>query len=58
MNEFGDLGGQKSEKGVSPPSSERQRDHIIPKSQGGDGSPANGQVLCRGCSLEKSDKMP
>lgn len=50
--------GQKSTKGVAPPPNEKQRDHIIPKSQGGDGDPSNGQVLCRGCNLEKSDKLP
>jgi RHS repeat-associated protein len=50
--------GQKSQKGVSPPRNERQRDHIIPKSQGGNGDPSNGQVLCRGCNLEKSDRLP
>ena len=47
--------GQRSQKGVTPPGNERQRDHIIPKSKGGDGDPSNGQVLCRACNLEKSD---
>jgi RHS repeat-associated protein len=50
--------GRKSEEGVTPPSNERQRDHIIPKSKGGDGDPSNGRVLCRSCNLEKKDKMP
>lgn len=50
--------GQKSQRGVTPPGNQRERDHIIPKSQGGDGSPSNGQVLCRGCNLEKSDAGP
>ncbi len=52
------VAGQRSQKGVSPPGNERQRDHIIPKSKGGDGAPENGQVLCRDCNLEKSDKTP
>jgi len=47
--------GQKSERGVTPPGNERQRDHIIPKSQGGDGTLENGQILCRTCNLEKGD---
>ncbi len=49
--------GQKSQKGVTPPVNETQVDHIFPKSKGGDGSPANGQVLCRGCNIKKSDKI-
>ena len=50
--------GKKSERGVTPPGNERQRDYIIPKSKGGDGDPSNGQVLCRDCNLDKSDKTP
>jgi hypothetical protein len=45
-----------SQKGVTPPGNEGHVDHIIPKSQGGDGSPSNGQLLCRDCNLAKSDK--
>jgi len=48
--------GQKSEPGVTPPGNERQRDHIIPKSKGGNGDASNGQILCRTCNLTKSDK--
>jgi RHS repeat-associated protein len=51
--------GKKSEKGVRPPDNERQRDHIKPASQGGTNDPkTNGQVLCRKCNLDKSDKTP
>ncbi|WP_324603286.1 RHS repeat-associated core domain-containing protein [Leptospira santarosai] len=49
--------GQRNEKGVSPPWNQRERDHIIPKSKGGDGSPSNGQILCRECNNGKSDKL-
>ena len=41
--------------GQTPPSNEAHVDHKIPKSKNGSGTPANGQVLCRGCNLEKSD---
>lgn len=47
---------QKSQKGVTPPGTETQVDHIIPRAKGGNGSPSNGQVLCRECNNEKSDK--
>ena len=33
----------------------RQIDHKIPKSKGGSGTEANGQVLCRDCNRTKSD---
>lgn len=49
---------QKHEKGVTPPPNEAHVDHKVPRSKGGDGSPENGQVLCRECNLEKSDKAP
>jgi RHS repeat-associated protein len=49
---------QQSQSGVTPPGNETHVDHIVPKSQNGDGSPSNGQVLCRTCNLQKSDKIP
>ncbi|HEX8699275.1 MAG TPA: HNH endonuclease [Myxococcaceae bacterium] len=48
--------GEKSQRGVTPPLNQRERDHIVPKSKGGYGTPSNGQVLCRECNLEKSDQ--
>ena len=50
--------GQQSKAGVTPPGNETQVDHAIPQSKGGDGSPPNGQVLCRTCNINKSDKVP
>ena len=47
---------KQSEAGVTPPKNETHVDHKIPQSKGGDGSPSNGQVLCRDCNLKKSDK--
>jgi RHS repeat-associated protein len=49
--------GKKNERGVAPPGNQRERDHVIPKSKGGDGSPPNGRVLCRTCNAKKSDKI-
>lgn len=46
---------KQSRAGVTPPGNETHVDHIVPKSKGGDGSPSNGQVLCRDCNLRKSD---
>jgi RHS repeat-associated protein len=44
---------KQSQKGVSPPKDETQVDHVKRRSEGGSGTPDNGQVLCRGCNLEK-----
>ena len=44
---------KKSTTSVTPPKTETQVDHIKRKSDGGSGTPDNGQVLCRGCNLEK-----
>jgi RHS repeat-associated protein len=49
---------EQSKAGVTPPDNESHVDHIIPQSKNGDGSPSNGQLLCRACNLKKSDKMP
>ncbi|OAE90378.1 HNH endonuclease [Flavobacterium psychrophilum] len=42
-----------SKKGVTPSKAETQVDHIKRKRDGGSGTPNNGQVLCRGCNLDK-----
>jgi hypothetical protein len=47
---------KQSQKGVTPPGNEAHVDHVIAKSKDGDGSPSNGQVLCRDCNLDKSNK--
>ena len=44
---------EQSQKGVTPRGDETHVDHIHPKSKGGNGSPDNGQVLCRDCNLSK-----
>jgi RHS repeat-associated protein len=49
---------QQGQRGVTPPGNETHVDHIIPKIKGGDGSPSNGQVLCRDCNLSKGAKWP
>ena len=48
---------KKSKRGEVPPRNETQVDHKIPKSKGGDGAPSNGQVLCRRCNRDKSNKL-
>jgi RHS repeat-associated protein len=42
---------QQSKRGVTPPKNETHVDHIIRRRDGGDGSPSNGQVLCRDCNV-------
>jgi RHS repeat-associated protein len=49
---------QQSQAGVTPPDNETNIDHIDPASQGGNGDPSNGQLLCRACNIEKSDSPP
>jgi len=47
---------QQHVKGETPPSNEGHVDHVDPKSRGGSGTAENGDLLCRGCNLEKSDR--
>ncbi|MGY4538172.1 RHS repeat-associated protein [Mucilaginibacter sp. UYNi724] len=49
---------QKSQKGVTLPTTDTHVDHIDPKSNGGSGTAENGQVVCGGCNIEKSNKVP
>jgi len=44
------------QKGIRPPSNETHVDHKVSKSNGGSGTPNNGQVLCRDCNLKKGAK--
>lgn len=46
---------EQSQKGVTPPKTDRQVDHVVPKSKGGSGTAENGQVLCRSCNIKKSN---
>jgi RHS repeat-associated protein len=47
-----------SKTGITPPNNETHVDHVNPKSNGGSGTPNNGQVLCRGCNLGKGAIVP
>jgi len=44
---------KRHQRGVKPPKNEAHVDHINRKRNSGRGNPDNGQVLCRGCNLEK-----
>jgi RHS repeat-associated protein len=44
---------EKHQRGQTPSHNEAHVDHVIPKAKNGSGTPNNGQVLCRGCNLEK-----
>lgn len=46
---------EKSQRGVTPPATDGQVDHIEAKSKGGSGDRSNGQILCRPCNREKWD---
>lgn len=46
---------QRHTRGVRPPGNETHVDHKIRRRDGGDGSPSNGQVLCRDCNLDKGE---
>lgn len=47
---------KQSRTGVKHSPDEDNVDHIIAKVKGGDGTPANAQILCRGCNLKKGAK--
>jgi len=49
--------GQKSQRGVTPPTNERQFDHIHPDSLGGANDEGNTQLLCRHCNRELSNSL-
>ena len=48
---------KQSTTGVTTPRNAAQVDHVYPKSRGGDGSPGNGEILCRKCNGAKSDTI-
>lgn len=47
---------QRHTKGVKPPGNEGHVDHATARAKGGSGTPDNGQVLCRGCNLQKGSQ--
>jgi RHS repeat-associated protein len=47
---------QKSQRGVTPPRSEAQTDHKVAWSKGGRTVKPNGQHVCRGCNIDKSNE--
>ena len=49
--------GKKSQRGVTPPTNERQFDHIHPDSLGGANDESNTQILCRRCNRDLSDSL-
>ncbi|MGT0247365.1 HNH endonuclease [Burkholderia pyrrocinia] len=49
--------GKKSQRGVTPPTNERQFDHIEPDVLGGANDEANTQVLCRKCNRRLWDRI-
>jgi hypothetical protein len=49
---------QQGQRGVTPPGTQIEVDHVQPKSQGGSGTPENGQVLCRDCNQAKGGSTP
>src|SRR2546429_365962 len=47
-----------SQKGVTPPETDAQVDHVDPKANSGSGDPSNGAGACRVCNNRKSDNVP
>ena len=49
---------EQHQRGKTPPGNEAHVDHVDPKSNGGSGTPDNGEVRCRDCNLKKGDTPP
>jgi len=47
---------QKSMRAVTPPRNDYQRDHVIARSKGGNGTVKNTELLCRDCNRQKGAK--